>query len=95
VTYKMETEKTDFVGDWVSKDVAIPHRTTTTGRFIVFCILASFFFKGNNEIITLPVFVPLRRLNQVTEFHEIWYERYALGGHSHLASVNFLLSVIT
>jgi hypothetical protein len=37
----------------------------------------------------------LHRLNQVTEFHEIWYERYALGGHSHLASVNFLLSVIT
>jgi hypothetical protein len=29
VVYKMETGRTDFVGDWVSKDVAKRHRTTT------------------------------------------------------------------
>jgi hypothetical protein len=28
VIYKMETGRTDFVGDWVSKDVAIRHRMT-------------------------------------------------------------------
>jgi hypothetical protein len=29
VVYKMETRKADFGGDWVSKKVAICHRTTT------------------------------------------------------------------
>jgi hypothetical protein len=29
VVYEMETGRTDFFGDWVSKNVAIRHRTTT------------------------------------------------------------------
>jgi hypothetical protein len=29
VVYETETGRTDFIGDWVSKDVAIRHRTTT------------------------------------------------------------------
>jgi hypothetical protein len=29
------------------------------------------------------------------DFHEIWHERYAIGGHPNTKPFNFLLSVIT
>ena len=32
---------------------------------------------------------------QSTDFEEIWYERYAFGGHSIEVIFNFLYSVIT
>jgi hypothetical protein len=34
VVYKMETAMTDFVGDWVSKDVTMRHITTYIHIFI-------------------------------------------------------------
>jgi hypothetical protein len=39
VVSEMETGRTDFVGDWVSKDVTIRHRTTTC-LYIYICIFA-------------------------------------------------------
>jgi hypothetical protein len=34
-------------------------------------------------------------LNKLTNFNEIWYGRYAIGGHRNLLFLNFLQSVVT
>jgi hypothetical protein len=38
VVYEMQTGRTDFVGGWMSKDVAVRHRTTTYIRTYMFLI---------------------------------------------------------
>jgi hypothetical protein len=49
VVYEKEAGRTDFVGDWVSKDIAIRHQTTTMHTmYIVTCFehyIIVYFFK--------------------------------------------------
>jgi len=39
--------------------------------------------------------VPFQFFNQWINFHEIWYERYPIGGHPNRAVFNILQSVTT
>jgi hypothetical protein len=47
---------------------------------------------GNFAVLYLP---PLQLLNQLTDFHEIWYGRCAITGHIKVVLFSFLQSVIT
>jgi hypothetical protein len=38
---------------------------------------------------------PFQNLNQMTDFYEIWYERYAITGHPNSVLFNLLKSIIT
>jgi len=38
---------------------------------------------------------PFQRLKKITDFHEIWYERYDIRGHLDLVLYDFLQSLIT
>jgi len=62
----------------------------------MFSFLAYFSFlrKENYEITMLSV-CPFQRLKKITDFHEIWYERYDIRGHLDLVLYDFLQSLIT
>lgn len=45
--------------------------------------------------LSLSVCPPLQLMNQVNDFQEVWYERYAFGGYPNAAIFNLLQLVIT
>jgi hypothetical protein len=48
--------------------------------------------KQDYEIIMLFVGSPFGLLNQLTDFHDAWYERYASGVYPNLELLNFTAS---
>jgi hypothetical protein len=55
-----------------------------------------FLLKEKSRFMRPPCCVsPFRSMNQLADFYEIWCEQYSNGGHSNLALLNFLQSIIT
>jgi hypothetical protein len=78
VVFEMESSRTDFVGDWVSKDVALRHITTAYKRALmpIFLARAHVTEEFNGEQQCLPKFRQWRTSS------------YAVGAHAdHLRKI--------